>query len=155
MKFDWIEPGVLAASELPMGKADIQALHEQGVRAIVTLTEKPLTIQKDITPELLAKLDMTTLHVPVVDFQPPKGGQVYQVTEFIDQMQSQGRPVFLHCYAGQGRTGTLLHAYYLLKGLSLEAAKAKVKSQRANSQFSMLSTTQKAFLETFAKQVCR
>lgn len=150
MKIDWIEPGVLAASGIPLGLKDLQSLHEQGIRAIVTLTEQPLTLQKEITPEVLDSLGMACLHVPVVDQKSPDLDQVAAVARFIDQMQSESKPVYLHCHAGVGRTGTLLHAYYLAKGIGLEATKSKVKSGRAASQFFMLSDVQKAFLEKFA-----
>jgi len=150
MKIDWIELGVLAASGIPVGQKDIESLHEQGIRAIVTLTEQPLTIQKEVTAELLNNLDITCLHVPIMDQHPPNIIQVQQLTQFVNEMKAEGRPVFLHCYAGVGRTGTMLHAYFLARGLSLEEAKSKVKSGRMMSQFIMLADSQQRFLEKLA-----
>jgi atypical dual specificity phosphatase len=150
MKIDWIEPDVLAASGIPIGEYDIQMLYGQGIRAIVTLTEQPLTIQRGITLELLHKLGISTLHVAVVDQHPPTEQQVQQVHEFIEDMRAQNKPVFIHCHAGIGRTGTMLHAYYLAAGLSLEDAKQKVKSGRRSSAFLMLTDLQQAFLKDLA-----
>jgi protein-tyrosine phosphatase len=65
-------------------------------------------------------------------------------------MKAQGKPILLHCHAGSGRTGTMLHAYYLAEGLDLAEAKIKVRTRKPSSQFFMLSDAQKAFLETFA-----
>jgi atypical dual specificity phosphatase len=146
MKIDWIERGVLAASASPTSAQDIESLHEQGIRAIVTLRERSLTALRDITPKLLQKLDIQYLHVPVVDFEPPDEQQVLDVKIFIDEMRARRKPVYLHCYAGIGRTGTLLHGYYLLKGMSLEEAKAKVLATRPAACFDELSDTQRAFL---------
>lgn len=151
VKISWIEPDVMAASGIPVGVKDLQSLYEQGIRAIVTLTEHPLTAQKEITPQVLAEIGLTCLHAPIVDQYPPDMAAVRETAQFINQMKTQGYPVLLHCHAGIGRTGTMLHAYYLAEGLSLEEAKAKVKASKPTSQFIMLSDTQKVFLEDFAR----
>jgi atypical dual specificity phosphatase len=150
MKIDWIEAGALAASGIPLRQKDIESLYDQGIRAIVTLTEQPLTIQKEVTTDLLSKLDITCLHIPIIDQHPPNMLQVHQLTQFINEMKAAGRPVLIHCYAGVGRTGTMLHAYFLATGLSLEEAKSKVKSGRMVSQFIMLADSQQRFLEILA-----
>ena len=152
MKIDWIEPGVIAASDIPIGVRDLQSLYQQGIRAIVTLTEHPLTVQAGITAQVLDEIGLTCLHAPVVDQYPPDLATVQEVTRFTAQMKAQGRPVLFHCHAGIGRTGTMLHALYLAEGLSLRDAQAKVKAARPSSQFLMLSDVQKAFLEDLASQ---
>ena len=150
MKINWIESGVLAASGIPLGIKDLQSLYEQGVRAIVTLTEHPLTVQKEITPQILTEIGLTCLHAPIIDQHPPDVATVQEILQFINHMKVQGQPVLFHCHAGIGRTGTMLHAYYLAEGLSLEESKAKVKARKLTSQFNMLSDTQKRFLEDIA-----
>lgn len=150
MKINWIEPGVLAASGVPLGVKDLQSLREQGIRAIVTLTEHPLTVQEEITPHVLDKMGLTCLHAPVVDQYPPNEAIVQKTAQFVDQMKAQSQPVLIHCHAGIGRTGTMLHAYYLAEGLSLDEAIAKVKAGKPTSQYIMLSAEQKEFLEDFA-----
>jgi protein-tyrosine phosphatase/acyl-coenzyme A thioesterase PaaI-like protein len=155
MKLDWIEPNVLAASGIPIGEKDVQSLYEQGIRAIVTLTEYALTKQREITSELLDSLEITAMHVPINDQHPPDHQQVIDVHHFIDQMREQGKPVFIHCAAGIGRTGTMLHAYYLISRLSLEEAKQKVRAGRRASAFLMLSATQQAFLEGLALKLSK
>lgn len=71
MKISWIEPQRLAASYIPLGANDIQSLYAQGIRAILSLTEQPLTALREITPDLLTGLDLTYFHVPIPDQHPP------------------------------------------------------------------------------------
>jgi protein-tyrosine phosphatase len=153
MDISWIEEGKLCAAGLPFSRHDVESLHEQGVRAIVTLTEYPLTDLQGIRPELFARLEMTVLHVPIIDHHAPTRAQVEQIAAFIDTMVAQKQPVFVQCLAGIGRTGTALHAYYLLKGDSFAKAKARVQEARPISEYSNLSDVQQAFLEELAASI--
>lgn len=150
MKFDWIEDGVLAASPLPDSVEAVESLAAQGIRAIITMTERPLTVVPGVTAELFTRLGITSLHVPVEDFHAPTKEQVAQIVAFVDQMQAEGKPALVHCWAGQGRTGVALHTYYLSKGWSLEASKRQVFARRPICDFNHLSKVQKGFIEDFA-----
>ncbi|MBN1287059.1 MAG: dual specificity protein phosphatase family protein [Anaerolineae bacterium] len=151
MQIEWIEPGALAAAGIPLGPDDLRSLHAQGIRAIVTLTERPLTARLSIPQALLDEMGFVCLHAPVVDQEPPDDeALVWQVARFVDRMRAEHKPVLLHCAAGIGRTGTMLHAYYIAEGMSLDDAKAKVRAAKPTSQFFMLSDAQKAFIENFA-----
>jgi atypical dual specificity phosphatase len=150
MQLDWIEDDVLAASSIPINLDDVRSLHDQGIRAIVTLTEHPLTIHKSITPDALKALDITYMHAAIPDGYAPDIPLAQAIVGFIEQMALERRPTFIHCHAGIGRTGTMLHCYYLAQGLSIDEASERVSKRRPACNFLNLSNAQRTFLEQFA-----
>ena len=150
MKIDWIDPNILAAGSIPFGVDDIYSLHEQDIKVIVSLTSHPLTVSREITPLLFDELGMIYYHSPIRDHYPPSHKQARKILQFIEQQKAQSRKIFIHCHAGVGRTGTMLHAYFLGQSLSLSEAKSRVKSTRVAC--TLLSPSQWAFLRRFAKE---
>ncbi len=147
MDCSWIEPNILAAGSIPVEEKDIRSLHTENIRAILTLTERPITAFHEITAELLDKLDIYYLHVPIPDQHPPTLEETQQILLFINNMKLQSCPVFVHCQAGVGRTGTILHLYFMMQGMTYEEADAIVRTKRI--QCILLSEMQIAFLKDF------
>jgi atypical dual specificity phosphatase len=148
MKISWVEPGLLAASDIPISVADIVSLHAQGIRAILTLTERPLTALKVMEPALFTRLDIALHHIPVIDQHPPTHDQANTIIATIAEAAAQQLPLLVHCHAGVGRTGTALHLYYMAQGHSFAAARAHIRARRI--QCVLLSPSQEAFVQSFA-----
>ncbi|HLY28883.1 MAG TPA: dual specificity protein phosphatase family protein [Aggregatilineales bacterium] len=148
---DWIEANILAASSIPTDMRAMSSLHSQGIRAIVSLTERPIIGIMDITAKAVDMLDIIYLHSPIPDGFAPNMGQAASILNFVDEMTGRKRPTFIHCHAGIGRTGTMLHAYYLWYGFDLEQAKKLVRARRPACAFGILSDTQREFLHEFAR----
>lgn len=102
-------------------------LRELGISAIVSLTETPLD------SPLLEEFGFQYAHLPILDFTPPSLEQTVRAMEFVKENVGQGRAVLIHCTAGQGRTGTMLAAYLVSKGLSPEVAIGKIRQLRPGS----------------------
>ena len=153
MDCSWIEPGILAAGSIPFNADHIRSLHQKGIRAILSLTERPLTAFQEITPSLLDGLDILCFHVPLPGQRPPSFEQARHIMQIINRVTAQQRPLFVHGQAGVGRTGTVLCLYYLMRGKSLEEAQAILKARRVQSVW--VTDDQLRFLKEVATVVAR
>ncbi|MEE8466601.1 MAG: dual specificity protein phosphatase family protein [Dehalococcoidia bacterium] len=127
MNFGWVLKDELAGSQGPASIRDLFFLHSQGVRAVIRMEEQ--TIAAD-TEEKFGLVDMFE---PVPDFTPPGLEQIQRMIEFIDQQTSSQKPVVVSCYAGIGRTGTVLACYLVHRGEEPAEAISRIRQLRPRS----------------------
>ena len=125
VNFSWVREGRLAGMGLPYAGA-WAALREAGVSAVLTLTEFPLEDDPDAA-------GFETLHVPLRDFGRPTTKELERCVNWIDDQLDAERSVAVHCFAGVGRTGTVLVAWMVAQGQTPEAALAELRSLRPGS----------------------
>ena len=150
MDISWILPQRLAVGPTPLQYSDLQSLAYQGIRTIVTLTESSLFRFADITPELVIVLNLTLVHHGFADDTSPSRLLVQRIlTDVVICIRDQ-RPVYLHCFGGRGRTGTVLHLLLLEAGLSLVNTQKLIRQHRP--QCLRLNSAQAAFVGGWYQQ---
>lgn len=122
---------------------DLGWLKQQGIDAVLSMTESPLAA------EALARHEMEALHLPVPDLAPPTPEQLMRALDFIDEQHALGRGVVVHCLVGQGRTGTVLAAYLIRSGASPEEA---LRTLRAICPGAVGAAAQEHALHSFAER---
>jgi atypical dual specificity phosphatase len=145
--FGWIKHSKLAGSGRPESEAELKALKEEGIRAIVSLTGTPLN------PEMVSKLNFEYLHSHMSG--KPAAEQFREILRFVERMNAQSKPVLVHCGEGIGRTGTVLAAYLIYHGDGTDEAIRKVRSERPGSVQTLEQEKALHEFENFMKQAQR
>lgn len=125
--FSWVDPPRLAALACPQTGDDLRWLRRNGIDVLISLTEDPLP------RGWLNEAGLLAVSVPVPDMSPPTDRQLDHILGTIKKANSSGMGVALHCAAGFGRTGTVLAAYFVDRGMSAREALRKVRELRPGS----------------------
>ena len=124
--FTWVRDARLAASGRPYSKGQVDWLKDNGVTAILTLTEEPL-------PGEWTK-GIETHHISLSDHAALSASQMKLGADYIASALAEGKVVLVHCLAGKGRTGCVLAAYMMAhEGKTARQALDELRSMRGGS----------------------
>jgi len=122
----WVVPGRLLAGEYPCAIEDesseekINKLRHQGINRYIDLTHP----HDQLEPyEHLLRDGEARLSFPIVDVSVPKTPQVTRaILNAIDNQLALGSRIYLHCWGGVGRTGTIIGCWLARHGADGEDA---------------------------------
>lgn len=136
----WLIPGVFLAGEHPTHNNDssaqrrIQALVKLGISVFYDLTEKNedhFGYEKILFREAEQVNQFVEYkNLPIRDFTAPSTQNVKTILDLIDKDITNGKHIYVHCFAGVGRTGTVVGCYLVRHGLSGKAALERIAELR-------------------------
>jgi hypothetical protein len=122
----WVLPGEFLAGEYPGHRDDaeatrkLRALVDAGIRVFVDLTEAG---EQDLRPyaQLLEGLSepaepLTYHRLPIRDVNIPTITRMREIQTVLQDALADGRPVYVHCWGGTGRTGTVVGCWLVEHG---------------------------------------
>lgn len=116
--FHWIAPDQLAGCPMPGIVApleyDLAALKDVGITVLVNLTDR------ELPADILSQYGIRSVQFKIEDRRAPPIMWIKMLLVQIDKLLVKGDVLAVHCLAGLGRTGTVLGAWLIKKGLTAE-----------------------------------
>jgi len=120
----------LGVGQAPMSYPQLDAIRDQGVDAILNLCGEFCDLHT-----IEADAGFEVHYLPLMDEEAPNLIELEKALAWLDEAIYLGKKVLIHCRHGIGRTGTVLNAYLLRRGLGHKLAGRalkKLKSKPAN-----------------------
>lgn len=128
----WVAPGQLLAGcypgdrKLDVARDKLQNLLDAGIRVVINLMEEDETNWQggafepyEETLKMLAEemgTEVTCLRVPIRDVSIPSPAVMKSILDAIDESIAAGKPLYVHCWGGRGRTGTVVGCWLIRHG---------------------------------------
>jgi atypical dual specificity phosphatase len=147
-KFMWLKRGMLAGTPAPGTLSDVDsdlnALREHGVTTLITLTET------GPDESALQAFGLKSEWEPIPEREAPTIAQGICICKEIESLLQLGEVVAIQGDAGLGRTGTILVAHLLWKGMRVDDALEYVR--RVEPRW-VQTRAQEDFLREFSQRV--
>lgn len=116
----------LAVGAAPMSHAQLDCLREAGIGAILNLCGEFCDLH-----DIECAAGFEVYHLALADEEAPELVELEKALAWLDEAIYLGKKVLIHCRHGIGRTGTVLNAYLLRRGLGHRQAWLKLRSLRS------------------------
>jgi len=137
----WVIPGQFLAGEHPAAYGEsaiprrVQELLRSGISVFYDLTEPRISDRhyESILYQQAAEFDLGVryFNFPIEDFTAPSVETVRTILDSIDQNIEEGRSIYVHCFAGIGRTGTIVGCYLARHGTTGQAVLHQIAQLRS------------------------
>ncbi|MBM4284077.1 MAG: dual specificity protein phosphatase family protein [Deltaproteobacteria bacterium] len=124
-QLSWVTDN-LAVGQAPMSYADLDSLRRQGIQAVMNLCAEFCDLHW-----IEADAGFEVYFFPIPDEAAPDLQELEKALDWLDERLYLGKKVLVHCRHGIGRTGTVVTAYLLRKGLGHKLAGKKLKGLRS------------------------
>lgn len=104
--------------------ADLDDLRRDGVTAIVSLLDQPDLL------DAYRDAGFRPLQIALRNFGVPSLAQIEEFCAFVDEEAAHGGAVAAHCQYGVGRTGVMLIAYLIHRGMTFQGAVDEIRRRR-------------------------
>ena len=121
----WVTPR-LAVGPAPSTQAQLAAIKEEKISCILNLCAE----MKEL-PTIQEEAGFEVYYLPIEDEEAPDLAALDKALDWLDEQLFLGKHVYIHCRHGIGRTGTVLNAYLLRRGLGHRRAAKVLHSLRA------------------------
>ncbi len=133
----WVVPGRFAAGEYPgawnreEAAGKLRTLLQKGINHFIDLTEanEGLEPYAGIVAREADRLDTKVVHErhPIVDVSVPNSPrETAGILDAIDAALADGKNIYVHCWGGVGRTGTVVGCWLVRHGVTGDEALARV-----------------------------
>lgn len=139
LDYNYIDDGIYIGTNQCCQMHFDQELIKNGVTADISLEESRL--DQPFGVEFYA-------WIPVRDHSAPSQDQLMLGVAALENLIALEKKVYVHCKNGHGRAPTLVAAYFIKRGKSLEEAEKLIKSKRSSMHFQ---DSQREALKVFAK----
>lgn len=140
----WVIPGKLLAGEHPGKEGEqetrkrIRWLLEQGIRTWIDLTEEDEARLDPYNYHIILMQEAGKDAVPVIhkrlgikDFHVPSVSKMREIIAALSEAMGDDHAVYLHCYGGIGRTGTVVGCFLVQQGMTGEQALGRISDLRS------------------------